>query len=573
MKLKVRSTPRFLSAIHDGVGTKVRKDGLATYVDLDYSLLEALSSFDPSTKQFAVVDRLTGEWNKTTLSDVLAVSGYVATSLTPETIGLGTISFTTQAGLAYRAGARVRASSTVNTSNYMEGLVTSYSGTTLTVAISLVSGSGTFSSWNLSLAGDPGSGDMLSTNNGLDFANKDTALNNLGGVSFSATQTLTSPQKLKARQNIGVVGGSGVLNILDYGGVADGATDNYAAFNLAYAALGAFGGSIYFPAGKYVFSSALAKTLANARFAVGIIGDGSTSTTLYWPNSAGGMTFTQANVQNAIHFQGVSVTTGVTNGGTGISLVGIATGSKSVWSTFDDVEVKGDDGGGTTFYWTTAIKAHIWSLINFDKVNTYGSSAGLGNGVVLEGSNPDYGILYNFTACTMNYHNFGLTYGDFVQGVSVSQCNFNGNVGLAAIYNPAGCTGILAQLAVSDSQFNYSGDQLSINSGINQVKLTNNIVTVSANGHTGLYLPIASDFTVIGNSFNLAGSPTTTTGIVAGPPGFGIITGNNFQGYALGYNLLASSANIIHHSNPMSGVTTPYVNSGSSPNPSAPLVP
>jgi len=204
MKLKLRSSVRFLASILAGTGTAVRKDGLGTYIDLDYEDLESLSVFDPATKQFAVVDSISGEWNKTTLSDVLAVSGYVATSLTPITIGMGTATFTTQSGLAYRAGARVRASSQANTANYMEGLVTSYSGTTLVVSISRTSGSGSHSDWNLSLAGDPGAGDLLSTNNGSDFANLATTLNNLGGLSYSDTQTLTAPQKLKARTNAGL---------------------------------------------------------------------------------------------------------------------------------------------------------------------------------------------------------------------------------------------------------------------------------------------------------------------------------------------------------------------------------
>jgi hypothetical protein len=46
-----------------------------------------------------------------------------------------------------------------------------------------------------------------------------------------------------------------VVSILDYGGVADGATDNVAAFNSARDAVAAQGGGVvYFPAGNYYFS-------------------------------------------------------------------------------------------------------------------------------------------------------------------------------------------------------------------------------------------------------------------------------------------------------------------------------
>jgi len=83
-------------------------------------------------------------------------AGYLATSTTSVSIGTGSKSFTTQSGLAYTAGARVRTSSAADTSNYMEGLVTAYSGTTLVVNMTRESGSGTFADWNINLAGDVG---------------------------------------------------------------------------------------------------------------------------------------------------------------------------------------------------------------------------------------------------------------------------------------------------------------------------------------------------------------------------------------------------------------------------------
>lgn len=106
--------------------------------------------------------------------------GYAATSTTSLLIGTGSKAFTTQSGLAYSAGARVRASSAANGANYMEGLVTSYSGTTLTVNVTKVGGSGTLADWNINLAGDPGSGDLLSTNNLSDVASATTSRTNLG---------------------------------------------------------------------------------------------------------------------------------------------------------------------------------------------------------------------------------------------------------------------------------------------------------------------------------------------------------------------------------------------------------
>jgi hypothetical protein len=83
-------------------------------------------------------------------------AGYLATSTTSLAIGAGSTAFTTQAGLAYGAGARVRASSAADSTNYMEGLATAYSGTTLTINVTATGGSGVHADWNINLAGQPG---------------------------------------------------------------------------------------------------------------------------------------------------------------------------------------------------------------------------------------------------------------------------------------------------------------------------------------------------------------------------------------------------------------------------------
>ncbi|WP_375791294.1 hypothetical protein ACE102_17525 [Bradyrhizobium sp. vgs-9] len=101
---------------------------------------------------------------------------YGGTSTTSLAIGTGSKVFTTQAGLAYNNGARVRASSGAN---WLEGVAT-YSGTTLTITSDKTNGSGTFASWTFNVAGQPGAGDLSSANNLSDVANVATARANLG---------------------------------------------------------------------------------------------------------------------------------------------------------------------------------------------------------------------------------------------------------------------------------------------------------------------------------------------------------------------------------------------------------
>ncbi|GMO40871.1 carbohydrate-binding protein [Bradyrhizobium sp. TM233] len=109
-----------------------------------------------------------------------AGAGYGGTSTTSLALGTGSKAFTTQAGLAYTNGARVRASYAADPSNYwMEGVAT-YSGTTLTITVDKVNNSGTWASWNFNIVGQPGAGDLTSTNNLSDLASAATARTNLG---------------------------------------------------------------------------------------------------------------------------------------------------------------------------------------------------------------------------------------------------------------------------------------------------------------------------------------------------------------------------------------------------------
>ncbi|WP_454629507.1 hypothetical protein [Bradyrhizobium cenepequi] len=130
---------------------------------------------------------------------------YGGTSTTSLAIGAGLKAFTTQANLAYQSGARVRATSTANTSNWMEGVAT-YSGTALTISADKISGSGTHADWNFNIVGEPGAGDVSSANKLSEYASVAAdALANLNGVSYGAMQALTSGQRAQARSNINAV--------------------------------------------------------------------------------------------------------------------------------------------------------------------------------------------------------------------------------------------------------------------------------------------------------------------------------------------------------------------------------
>lgn len=72
-----------------------------------------------------------------------------ALSTTSLAIEVASKAFTVAASLGYVAGMRVRATSAANAANFMEGTVTTYSSTTLTVAVDTIGGIGTLADWTI----------------------------------------------------------------------------------------------------------------------------------------------------------------------------------------------------------------------------------------------------------------------------------------------------------------------------------------------------------------------------------------------------------------------------------------
>lgn len=117
-------------------------------------------NFIPSLQDHARVANAVGAAADSANISANAASNYATalsgTSTTSLTIGTGSKTLTTQSGKTFTVGAHVLISNTATPTNYMHGQITAYTGTSLTVDVTLTSGSGTFNSWNVNLSAPRG---------------------------------------------------------------------------------------------------------------------------------------------------------------------------------------------------------------------------------------------------------------------------------------------------------------------------------------------------------------------------------------------------------------------------------
>lgn len=198
MAIKIRVMTKFPATVNGENGVAVRRaSGTYTFYSRFRDWAPAISTTDLSKQEVPVFQRgaATDGSNDVYLTVPylqLAAKATSGTSATPLTLGTGSRIFATQSSLAFLIGARIRASHAAAPANYMEGIVTDYTGGALTVLIDRTAGAGTYSDWNLNFVGQPGAGDLLSTLNLADVVSKIAAMDNLSvhGADIASAATL-----------------------------------------------------------------------------------------------------------------------------------------------------------------------------------------------------------------------------------------------------------------------------------------------------------------------------------------------------------------------------------------------
>lgn len=109
-----------------------------------------------NTNQDPASDTSNAYWDKSGIKgDTGPAPTIKGTSGTIIAVGTGSKVFTTQAGIAWSVGQRLRAANS-DSSKVLVGPVASYTGTTLTLTVDDTVGSGSDSAWNISIAGEKG---------------------------------------------------------------------------------------------------------------------------------------------------------------------------------------------------------------------------------------------------------------------------------------------------------------------------------------------------------------------------------------------------------------------------------
>lgn len=141
------------AAAADASATAASNSAIAANADATQAALDAIqTAADRVQTGLDVTDAQTAATNAQNYA-----AAYSGTSTTSLAIGVGSKVFTTQASKLWVEGQYLQIASDADGANYMHGNVTTYSGTTLTMNITDIGGSGTLADWNISISGTRGS--------------------------------------------------------------------------------------------------------------------------------------------------------------------------------------------------------------------------------------------------------------------------------------------------------------------------------------------------------------------------------------------------------------------------------
>jgi hypothetical protein len=349
-------------------------------------------------------------------------------------------------------------------------------------------------------------------------------------------------------------------SILDFGGNNGGVVDNSSALTSAIGASPSGKACVYLPAGIYAFASAYTYTIP-AGGSLTLLGAGPDVTYLSWAGN-GGTTLNVTGSSASVHIRDMTFLAGTTLTGDAITLnqttATLSNPANTAPSDITNVTCRGIDGYLQSFYWSDCVTVKSVSNINFTNLFVSGPSTVGGNGVQLTSTATAPGVAYNFQTSTFNWNTFGIFYGNYIQGVTVNQCNFTG--GSTGLITPNTAVA-LDQLTVTNSQFNTTSNGIALLENVPATQIIGNLFGMVVPGSTGVTIGSPGLYTISGNNFGGNLSANSVGISLSGPSSSsGVITGNVFYRLVTGVKLDATTGGVNVQSNTYNGNTTDVSN-------------
>ena len=342
--------------------------------------------------------------------------------------------------------------------------------------------------------------------------------------------------------------GPNQFNVVSEGADPTGGSDSTAVFNAVLATIQS-GGQMYVPCGTYKLTAGSMTPTIAAGVSMRIIGGGRDCTFFNFGNvtaSAVGLDIGFAAFDSTLYMYGITFLSAGTNANTiGLRMTAGFSNSNpalSSQSTLMNMSFRGADGYAVTDLWAYGIYNKTISNVQYID-DTFVSPIANGNNVysvwitgdptnmACAGGVGCFNVANNFTNCNFYGGAAGIGYGPTVQGVAVTNTNFDNAGSGYGIVVPAGEGPALVGLTVTNSQFGRVA--IVANTQLSSVLLQGNIFIVSDTAPGILAVDgffSSSSFT--SNSFQGAVGPPTAAGSAGIVLSTGsenvVITGNNF---------------------------------------------
>jgi hypothetical protein len=208
----------------------------------------------------------------------------------------------------------------------------------------------------------------------------------------------------------------------------------------------------------------------------------------------------------------------------------------SAMNLLENCTFRGSDGYAQNDLWGTSVQLTGVPITNFISCNFVAPNARGNYGVYVISSSTNLAVIYNFTNCYFQGGNYAIGYGSYIQGMSITGCNF---VGCNYAVYSQGSEADLVQLTITGSQIAPKIASIGLGTFIANVSLNGNLIYGVAS-QPSVNFPAVNVISIVGNQFVGVSSGDSGVAITAteGPVG-GTITGNVFlecggQGIYLG---------------------------------------